>query len=89
MGRQNMKRKYIIWWHTKFIDEINRDATTIKEILDKAEKTFEHLKKLKQLEDKGKIKVKETGTINPIIIDILDESVETDVINNPIVEVEE
>ena len=76
----------MIWQHTKFIDEIDRDAATIKEILDKAEKTFEHLKKLKILEDEGKIKVKETGTINPIIIDILDDSIESDVLNNPIVE---
>ena len=77
----------MIWWHSKFIDEINRDATTIKDILDKASKTLKHLEKLKELETENKIKVKETRTLNPIYLQILDESIESEVANNPIVEV--
>ena len=44
------------------------------------------LEKLKQLEDTGKIKVKLTGSLNPIYIEIMDPSVESEVTRNPIVE---
>jgi len=81
-----MSKTYMIWWHSKYVDEINRTATTIEDILDKASKTLEHLEKLKVLEKKGKIKVKATGTLNPIYIQILDKSIESEVENNPIVE---
>jgi hypothetical protein len=84
-----MNKNYMIWWHSKFIDEINRDATTIKDIFDKADKTLEQLKQLKKLEYEGKIKVKNTGTLNPIYIEILDQSIESEVANNPLIEVEE
>ena len=84
-----MSKDYIIWWHSRYIDEIDRSATTIKEILDKANKTLSHLEKLKVLEEEGKIKVRDTGTLNPIYIQILDKSIEPEVAKNPIVEVEE
>jgi len=84
-----MQKRYMIWWHSRYVDEISRDATTIGEILDTASKTLKHLEELKLLEDEGKIKVKDTGTLNPLYIEILDESIESDVLNNPIVEVEE
>jgi hypothetical protein len=82
-----MSKTYVIWWHSKFVDEINRDATTIKDIVDKGGKTFKQLEKLKVLEEKGKIKVKVTGTLNPIYIHIVDKSIESEVANNPLVEV--
>ena len=40
------------------------------------------------MENAGKIKVKNTGSINPIFIDILDQSIESEVSENPIVEVD-
>ena len=81
-----MAKTYMIWWHSKYIDEINREATTIAEIVDKMHKTMKDLEKLKQLEDAGKIKVKLTGSLNPIYIEIVDPSVESEVARNPIVE---
>jgi len=77
---------YVIWWHSQFIDEINREATTIEDIVDKASKTIENLEKLKILEKEGKIRIKQTATINPIYIEILDKSIELEVSNNPAVE---
>jgi hypothetical protein len=59
-------KTYVIWWHSKYIDEINRDTTTIAGIVEKAGKTVKHLEKLKRLEDAGKIIVKLTGSLNPI-----------------------
>ncbi|KYK21930.1 hypothetical protein AYK25_02965 [Thermoplasmatales archaeon SM1-50] len=81
-----MLKTYVIWWHSKFIDEINRDITTIKAIIENTKKTLEPLEKLKQLEEKGKIKVKPTGSLNPLYIEINDPAVEPDVANNPLVE---
>ena len=81
-----MVKTYMIWWHSKYIDEINREATTISEIVDKMHKTMKDLEKLKQLESAGKIKVKLSGSLNPIYIEILDHSVESEVARNPIVE---
>jgi len=81
-----MTKTFMIWWHSKYIDEINREATTIAEIVDKMHKTMKDLEKLKQLEDAGKIKVKLTGSLNPIYIDIVDPTVEPQVARNPIVE---
>jgi hypothetical protein len=78
----------MIWWHSKFVDEINRDTPTIRDIIDKTSRTVKELEKLRLLEDKGKIKVIKTGTLNPIYIQILDESIESEVSNNPIVEKE-
>ena len=83
-----MSKTYMIWWHSKFIDEINREATTIGDIVEKASKTIHYLEKLKELENSGKIKIKNTNSINPIFIDILDQSIESEVSENPIVEVD-
>jgi len=81
-----MDKKYVIWWHS-YVEEINRDATTIKDISDSVSKTLKELNKLKVLESKGKIKVRHVGTLNPIFIDILDPSVESEIANNPIVDI--
>ena len=85
-GGTFMAKNYMIWWHSKYIDEINREATTIAEIVDKMHKTMKDLEKLKQLEAMGKIKVKLTGSLNPIYIELVDPSVESEVARNPIVE---
>ena len=68
--------------------DINRDATTIKDISDSVTKTLEELNKLKDLEIKGKIRVRHAGTLNPLFIDILDPSIESEVANNPIVDID-
>ncbi len=81
-----MDKTYVIWWHTKFIDEIDRETTTIEDIVDNVNKTLKHLNKLKILEKEGKIKIKVTNTLNPVYIQILDPSVESKVANNPLVE---
>ncbi len=81
-----MAKTYLIWWYSKYNDEINRKATTITEIVDKMYKTMKDLEKLKQLEDAGKIKLKFTGSLNPIQNEIMDPSVEFEVARNPIVE---
>jgi hypothetical protein len=81
-----MLKTYVIWWHSKFIDEISRDTTTIAEIVDKTRKTMKHLQKLQKLEAAGKIKVKPTGSLNPIYLEIADASVESEVARNPLVE---
>lgn len=81
-----MSKTYMIWWHSKFVDEISRDATTIEDIVDKAGKTLDDLEKLRILENQGKIKVKVTGTLNPFYIEVLDDSVDEDVKSNPLVE---
>ena len=80
-----MGKKYMIWWHS-YLNEINKDATTIKEVTNSVNKTLKSLEKLKILEEQGKIKVKHIGTLNPLFIDILDKSVEKEVANNPIVD---
>ena len=81
-----MLKTYVIWWHSKFIDEIDRNATTITEIVDSIKKTVTLLEKLKRLERAKKIKVKLTGSLNPIYIELLDPSVESEVAKNPLVE---
>ena len=81
-----MLKTYVIWWHSKFIDEIDRSATTIAEIVDTIGKTVKLLEKLKRLERAGKIKVKLVGSLNPIFIEIIDPSVESEVARNPLVE---
>jgi len=84
----DMVKRYMIWWHS-FVDNIDRDAATLEEVYDSVSKTLEEINKLKLLEQEGKIKVKEIGALNPLFIDIIDKSVEQDVINNPIVDVDE
>jgi len=83
-----MKKRYMIWWHS-YVDNISRDAITLKDVSNSVSKALKDLNKLKVLEQKGKIKVKDVGTLNPLFIEILDESVEEEVENNPIVDVEE
>ena len=83
-----MKKKYMIWWHS-YVDEIDREATTIEEVYDSVSKALENLNRLKKLEKENKIKVKDTNTLNPLFIEILDKSVEFEVEENPIVDVEE
>jgi hypothetical protein len=82
-----MVKNYVIWWHSKFIDEIDRSTTSIAEIIEKIGKTVKLLEKLKRLEDAGKIKVRPTGSLNPIYIDVVDPSVESRVVQNPLVEI--
>jgi len=81
-----MFKTYVIWWHSKYIDEINRNTTTIAEIVEKTKKTMKHLEKLKRLEDAGKIKIKLTGSLNPIYIELINPSAESEVARNPLVE---
>lgn len=76
----------MIWWHSKFIDEINMERITIAEIVEKTNKTINHLQKLQKLEALGKINVKPTGSLNPIYLEIVDPSVESEVARNPLVE---
>lgn len=81
-----MLKTYVIWWHSKFIDEIDRSAMTLSEIIDTINKTVELLEKLKRLEQAGKIKVKCKGSLNPIYIELIDPTVESEVARNPLVE---
>jgi hypothetical protein len=81
-----MQKTYVIWWHSKFIDEIDRETTTIADIVEKTEKILNYLESLEQFEDQGQIKVRLTGSLNPMYIDILDPSVESSVAKNPLVE---
>ena len=81
-----MDKKYVLWWHN-FVYDISRDATTIEEVYESVSKTLKDLNKLKSLEKEGKIKVKDTGSLNPLHIEILDESVEKELKRNPIVDI--
>jgi predicted PilT family ATPase len=87
LGGGKMAKKYVIWWHN-YIEEIDRNATTIKDVSDSVSKTLKELNKLKKLEEEGKIKVRHKGTLNPLFIDILDPSIESEIANNPIVDME-
>ena len=78
----------MVWWHS-YVDEINKDTTTLKKISESVSKALEDLNKLKVLEEQGKIKVKDIKSLNPIFIEILDKSVESEVVKNPIVDVDE
>jgi len=78
----------MIWWHS-YVDEIDREATTLKEVYDSVSKALEDLNRLKNLEKENKIKVKNANTLNPLFIEILDKSVELEVKENPIVDTEE
>ena len=52
-----MEKKYMIWWHS-YVDEISRDATTLKEVSESVTRTLKKLDELKALEEQGKIRVK-------------------------------
>jgi len=82
-----MTKRYMIWWHS-FVDNINRDATSLSDVYESVSKTLEEINKLKILEQEGKIKVKEVMSINPLFIDVIDKTVEKEVVNNPIVDVD-
>jgi hypothetical protein len=83
-----MKKRYMVWWHS-YVDEIHKENVTLKDIYKSVSRSIKDLNKLVTLEDKGKIKVKNTETLNPIFIEILDSSIESQVVNNPIVDVDE
>ena len=83
-----MKKRYMIWWHS-YVDDISRDVITLKDVFNSVSKALKDLEKLKDLEQKAKIRVKDVGTLNPLYIEILDKSAEEEVAKNPIVDVEE
>jgi hypothetical protein len=83
-----MKKRYMVWWHS-YVDEIHKENVTLKDIYKSVSKSLEDLNKLVALEDKGEIKVKNSETLNPIFIEILDSSIESQIVNNPIVDVDE
>jgi hypothetical protein len=83
-----MKKRYMIWWHS-YVDEISRDATTIKEVTRSVSNTLDRLNELKDFEDQGKLRVKDCKTLNPLFIEILDMSIEDAVANNPLVDIDE
>ncbi len=81
-----MKKTYVIWWHSKFVDEINRDSPSIAAIVEKTQKTLMHLEELQKLEADGKITMKLKGSLNPIYLQIKDPAVESVLAKNPLVE---
>jgi len=83
-----MKKRYMVWWHS-YVDDIHKENITLKDIYNSVSKSLADLNKLIELEGKGKIKVKNSETLNPIFIEILDSSIESLVVNNPIVDVDE
>jgi hypothetical protein len=83
-----MEKRYMVWWHS-YVDDIHRENITLKDIYKSVSRALEDLNKLVILEDQGKIKIKNTDTLNPIIIELLDKSIESKVVNNPIVDVDE
>lgn len=83
-----MKKRYMVWWHS-YVDEIHKENVTLKDIYKSVSRSLEDLNKLVELEGKGKIKVKNSETLNPIFIEILDSSIESQLVNNPIVDVDE
>jgi Asp-tRNA(Asn)/Glu-tRNA(Gln) amidotransferase B subunit len=84
-GRKKMTKTYVIWWHSKFVDEINHDNPTIATIVEKTKKTLMHLQELQELEEKGKITMKLKGSLNPIYLQIKDPTVESILGKNPLV----
>ena len=83
-----MKKRYMVWWHS-YVDDIHKENVTLKDIYKSVSRSLEDLNELILLEYKGKIKVKNTESLNPIFIEILDSSIESEVVNNPIVDVDE
>jgi hypothetical protein len=88
VGGGIMEKKYMVWWHS-YVNDIHKENVTLKDIYNSVSKSLADLNKLIELEDQGKIKVKNSDTLNPIFIDILDSSIEPQVVNNPIVDVDE
>ena len=83
-----MKKRYMVWWHS-YVDEIDRENVTLKDIHRSVSKSLKDLNKLILLETEGKIKVKNTESLNPIFLDIIDKTVESKVAQNPIVDIDE
>jgi hypothetical protein len=81
-----MSKTYVIWWHSKFIDEINHEAPTINAIIEKTQQTLTYLQELGRLEQQGKLSMELRGSLNPIYLTILDPTVESQVAHNPLVE---
>ncbi|MBN1861080.1 MAG: hypothetical protein JW840_06425 [Candidatus Thermoplasmatota archaeon] len=82
-----MGKTYVIWWHSKFVDEINRDSPSIAAIVEKTQKTLMYLQELQELEAQGKITMKLKGSLNPMYLQVIDPAVESVLANNPLVEV--
>lgn len=82
-----MGKTYVIWWHSKFVDEINRDSPSIAAIVEKTQKTLMYLQELQELEAQGKITMKLEGSLNPMYLQVIDPAVESVLANNPLVEV--
>lgn len=82
-----MGKTYVIWWHSKFVDEINRDSPSIAAIVEKTQKTLMYLQELQELEAQGKITMTLKGSLNPMYLQIKDPAVESVLANNPLVEV--
>jgi len=80
-----MSKKYMIWWHN-YVDDIDHELLSIKEISKSVENTLNKLNDLKKLEEKGKIRIKKSISINPLYIEILDSSIEKEIANNPLVD---
>ena len=78
----------MVWWHS-YVNDIHKEDVTLKDIYDSVSRALEDLNSLIELENQGKIKVKDSETLNPIFIDILDESIESQVAKNPIVDIDE
>ena len=83
-----MQKRYMVWWHS-YVDDIDKENVTLKEIYKSVSRSLRDLNKLILLEEQGKIKVKNTKSLNPIFIDILDKSIDSKVVKNPIVDVDE
>lgn len=81
-----MAKTYVIWWHSKFVDEINRDKPTIAAIIEKTQNTLRHLEELQTLEEQGKITIKLKGSLNPVYLQVKDVTVESVLAKNPLVE---
>lgn len=81
-----MAKTYVIWWHSKFVDEINRDNPTIAAIIEKTQNTLRHLEELQTLEEQGKITIKLKGSLNPVYLQVKDVTVESVLAKNPLVE---
>lgn len=81
-----MEKTYVIWWHSKFVDEINRESPSIAAIVEKTQKILMHLQELEDLEAQGKITMTLKGSLNPIYLQIKDPTVESALVNNPLVE---
>jgi hypothetical protein len=82
-----MRRRYMILW-LSYIDEIYDDDTTLADISKSVSWTLKNINRLILLEKQGKIKVKKIMDLLILFFEILDKSIDAEVINNPIVDIE-